>query len=89
MILSYLQICRPYFHVKPLEKVQLKNWRDYLDMEIENGSHERTVILFERCLIACAMYEEFWMKVFANIVFISYYCENHKLNKVESRRLFV
>ncbi|KAK2154584.1 hypothetical protein LSH36_264g01031 [Paralvinella palmiformis] len=55
-------ICRPYFHVKPLEKVQLKNWRDYLDMEIENGSHERTVILFERCLIACAMYEEFWMK---------------------------
>uniref|UniRef100_A0A1B0D734 Suppressor of forked domain-containing protein n=1 Tax=Phlebotomus papatasi TaxID=29031 RepID=A0A1B0D734_PHLPP len=28
-------IKRPYFHVKPLERCQLKNWKDYLDYEIE------------------------------------------------------
>ncbi|TFK12263.1 epidermal differentiation-specific protein-like [Platysternon megacephalum] len=55
-------IKRPYFHVKPLERAQLKNWRDYLDYEITNGSHERTIVLFERCVIACALYEEFWIK---------------------------
>lgn len=57
------QIKRPYFHVKPLEKTQLKNWKEYLDFEIENGTHERVVVLFERCVISCALYEEFWIKV--------------------------
>ncbi|XP_028396326.1 pre-mRNA-processing factor 39-like isoform X2 [Dendronephthya gigantea] len=55
-------IKRPYFHVKPLEKVQLKNWRDYLDFEVGTGNHRRVVILFERCVIACALYEEFWQR---------------------------
>ncbi|XP_051908384.1 pre-mRNA-processing factor 39 isoform X2 [Hippocampus zosterae] len=55
-------IKRPYFHVKPLEKTQLNNWREYLDFEMENGTPERVVVLFERCLIACALYEEFWIK---------------------------
>ena len=62
-----MQIRRPYFHVKPLEKGQLRNWREYLDFEMEHGSHERIVILFERCLIACALYEEFWLKVRASL----------------------
>ncbi|XP_014790338.1 pre-mRNA-processing factor 39 isoform X1 [Octopus bimaculoides] len=55
-------IKRPYFHVKPLERSQLKNWKDYLDFEIEFGTHERVVVLFERCLIATALYEDFWLK---------------------------
>uniref|UniRef100_A0A674ALJ9 Pre-mRNA-processing factor 39 n=1 Tax=Salmo trutta TaxID=8032 RepID=A0A674ALJ9_SALTR len=55
-------IKRPYFHVKALEKTQLSNWKEYLDFEIENGTPERVVVLFERCLIACALYEDFWMK---------------------------
>uniref|UniRef100_A0A3P8ZYS7 Pre-mRNA-processing factor 39 n=1 Tax=Esox lucius TaxID=8010 RepID=A0A3P8ZYS7_ESOLU len=55
-------IKRPYFHVKALEKTQLSNWKEYLDFEIENGTPERVVVLFERCLIACALYEEFWTK---------------------------
>lgn len=59
----HFQIKRPYFHVKPLEKTQLKNWKEYLDFEIENGTHERVVVLFERCVISCALYEEFWIKV--------------------------
>ncbi|KAM8826905.1 pre-mRNA-processing factor 39 isoform 1-T1 [Synchiropus picturatus] len=55
-------IKRPYFHVKSLERTQLNNWKEYLDFEIENGTPERVVVLFERCLIACALYEEFWIK---------------------------
>lgn len=53
---------RPYFHVKPLERCQLKNWTDYLDYEIECGDRKRIIVLFERCLIACALYEEYWQK---------------------------
>ncbi|XP_076016276.1 pre-mRNA-processing factor 39 [Genypterus blacodes] len=55
-------IKRPYFHVKALEKTQLNNWKEYLDFEIDNGTPERVFVLFERCLIACALYEEFWTK---------------------------
>ncbi|XP_032992272.1 pre-mRNA-processing factor 39-like [Lacerta agilis] len=65
-------IKRPYFHVKPLERAQLRNWRDYLDFEIASGSHERTIVLFERCVIACALYEEFWIKY-------TRYLENHSV----------
>lgn len=53
---------RPYFHVKALERCQLKNWSDYLDYEIERSDRRRIVVLFERCLIACALYEEYWQK---------------------------
>lgn len=56
-------IKRPYFHVKPLERCQLKNWKDYLDFEIEQADHNRILVLFERCLIACALYDEFWLKM--------------------------
>lgn len=67
-------IKRPYFHVKPLERVQLKNWREYLDFELSNGDHKRAVILFERCVIACALYEDFWQR-FAT------YMEGHSIEK--------
>ena len=57
------KIKRPYFHVKPLDLKQLKNWDSYLDFEINEGqNHERIVVLFERCLIPCAKYEQFWAK---------------------------
>ena len=58
------KIKRPYFHVKPLDLKQLKNWDSYLDFEIAEGpqNHERIVMLFERCLIPCAKYEQFWAK---------------------------
>ncbi|XP_022920714.1 pre-mRNA-processing factor 39 [Onthophagus taurus] len=55
-------IKRPYFHVKPLERCQLKNWQEYLNFEIEQGDQTRIIVLFERCLIACALYEEFWLR---------------------------
>jgi len=55
-------IKRPYFHVKPLDSIQLQAWWKYLDYVCRECSHEEVVILFERCLVACALYPEFWMK---------------------------
>ena len=37
-------------------------WKEYLDYEIARGDEKRILILFERCLIACALYEEYWIK---------------------------
>ncbi|XP_018113033.1 pre-mRNA-processing factor 39 isoform X1 [Xenopus laevis] len=54
-------ITRPYFHATPLDHTQLQNWRKYLEFEISQGRHERIVTLYERCLVACALYEEFWL----------------------------
>ncbi|MBN3276180.1 PRP39 factor, partial [Polyodon spathula] len=59
-------IKRPYFHVKPLDRAQLRNWHSYLDFEVGAeagaGPGGRAELLFERCLVACALYEEFWSK---------------------------
>lgn len=55
-------IKRPYFHVKPLEKTQIRNWKEYLDFEIGEGNHKKIVFLFERCMVVCALYEEFWQR---------------------------
>ncbi|KAL0973872.1 hypothetical protein UPYG_G00212260 [Umbra pygmaea] len=95
-------IKRPYFHVKPLDRTQLRAWHSYLDWELTQldggddqdgktetdpegmmegqeelqkednkgwnssgivaGGDGRVRILFERCLIACALYEEFWTR---------------------------
>ncbi|EFP10840.1 hypothetical protein CRE_31058 [Caenorhabditis remanei] len=57
-----INIKRPYFHVKPLDYPQLFNWLSYLDFEIRQGQEDRIKILFDRCLIPCALYEEFWIK---------------------------
>lgn len=54
-------IKRPYFHVKPLEKCQIENWKDYISFEKKIGDHQRIIVLYERCLIACALYEDFWL----------------------------
>jgi len=53
---------RTYFHVKPLDQKQLRVWDQYLDWQVEQGDHQRIVVLFERCLIPCALYEQFWAK---------------------------
>ena len=53
---------RTYFHVKPLDQKQLRVWDQYLDWQVAQGDHRRTVVLFERCLIPCALYEQYWAK---------------------------
>ncbi|GJJ76014.1 pre-mRNA-processing factor 39 [Entomortierella parvispora] len=56
------EIKRPYFHVKPIDPAQLLNWRRYLDFEETEGNVERIRLLYERCLVSCALYEEFWLR---------------------------
>ena len=61
---------RWYFHVKPLDDAQLNNWRDYLTLEADRppaGGDEAARVakvrgLFERCLVPCALYSEFWIR---------------------------
>uniref|UniRef100_A0A2P2L1A7 Pre-mRNA-processing factor 39 n=1 Tax=Rhizophora mucronata TaxID=61149 RepID=A0A2P2L1A7_RHIMU len=55
-------IRRPYFHVKPLDVSQLENWHHYLDFAETHGDFVWAVKLYERCLIPCANYPEFWMR---------------------------
>lgn len=55
-------IKRAYFHVTELEDAELDNWRKYLDFEEKQGEFHRVSFLYERCLVACALYEEFWLR---------------------------
>jgi len=56
------EIKRPYFHVTELDGQQLANWRKYLDFEEAEGDFTRSVFLYERCLVTCAFYDEFWFR---------------------------
>jgi hypothetical protein len=56
------EIKRPYFHVTELEHQQLINWRKYLDSEEAEGNYQRIVCLYERCLVTCCLYDEFWLR---------------------------
>ncbi|KAK2611003.1 hypothetical protein N8I77_004386 [Diaporthe amygdali] len=56
------EIKRPYFHVTELDHSQLANWRKYLDFEEAEGDFTRVTALYERCLVTCAFYEEFWLR---------------------------
>lgn len=56
------EIKRPYFHVTELDHQQLANWRKYLDFEETEGDYTRAVFLYERCLVTCAFYDEFWFR---------------------------
>ena len=56
------EVKRPYFHVTELDHAQLANWRKYLDFEEAEGDYSRAVFLYERCLVTCAFYDEFWFR---------------------------
>ncbi|TYI74930.1 hypothetical protein E1A91_D07G238700v1 [Gossypium mustelinum] len=55
-------IRRPYFHVRPLNVSELENWHNYLDFIEREGDVNKVVKLYERCLIACANYPEYWIR---------------------------
>ncbi|KAK9866987.1 hypothetical protein WJX84_003162 [Apatococcus fuscideae] len=55
-------IKRPYFHIKPLDAGQLVNWMRYLDYIEQRDDHPSTIRLYERCLVPCASYPEFWAR---------------------------
>ncbi|OQD70657.1 hypothetical protein PENDEC_c022G03073 [Penicillium decumbens] len=56
------EIKRPYFHVTELDESQLTNWKKYLDFEESEGEYARIQFLYERCLVTCAYYDEFWLR---------------------------
>lgn len=56
------EIKRPYFHVTELENSQMSNWRKYLDFEESEGNFTRIMFLYERCLVTCALYDDFWFR---------------------------
>ncbi|CAM8933573.1 unnamed protein product [Rhodiola kirilowii] len=55
-------IRRPYFHVRPLNVAELENWHSYLDFIEKEGDLSKVGKLYERCLIACANYSEYWIR---------------------------
>ncbi|EIE80182.1 hypothetical protein RO3G_04887 [Rhizopus delemar RA 99-880] len=56
------EIKRSYFHIRPLDRLQLQNWTKYLDFEEAANDTARIKALYERCLVPCAQYEEFWLR---------------------------
>jgi hypothetical protein len=71
------QLRRHYYHWKPLDAQQLVGWHAYLDFETARataaaaGAQDegacaaataRCMALFERCVVACAAYGEFWCR---------------------------
>jgi len=66
-----------------LDRKQLRNWEEYLNFEISLGDHDRIVLLFERCLIACANYESFWCK------YARYLESFHKKNPASNEEISV
>ncbi|CAG7900288.1 unnamed protein product [Brassica rapa] len=57
-----MAIRRPYFHIRPLNVAELENWHNYLDFIESDGDFNKLVKLYERCLVACANYPEYWIR---------------------------
>ncbi|KAI8935881.1 hypothetical protein NX059_007396 [Plenodomus lindquistii] len=81
-------IKRAYFHVTELEDAELDNWRKYLDYEEKQGDFERTSFLYERCLVACALYDEFWLR-YARWMFSQGKEENTRIIYMRASCIFV
>lgn len=56
------KIDRTYYHVAPVPETTLENWRAYLNFEETHGTLESIEKLYERCLVVCADYAEFWTR---------------------------
>lgn len=81
-------IKRAYFHVTELEDAELDNWRKYLEYEEKQGNFERTSFLYERCLVACALYDEFWLR-YARWMFSQGKEENARIIYMRASCIFV
>ncbi|XP_024966810.1 pre-mRNA-processing factor 39 isoform X2 [Cynara cardunculus var. scolymus] len=55
-------IRRPYYHFRPLNVAELENWHNYIDFIEGCDDFNKVVKLYERCLIACANYPEYWIR---------------------------
>lgn len=82
------EIKRPYFHVTELDHQQLSNWRKYLDFEEEEGDFGRVVCLYERCLVTCAFYDEFWFR-YARWMLAQQYQDPARNLREEVRHIYI
>lgn len=55
-------IKRSNFSNKPLDSDQVMNWRKYLEFEEKEGNLFRVKLLYERCVVPCCYYFEFWVR---------------------------
>ncbi|XP_010475046.1 PREDICTED: pre-mRNA-processing factor 39-like isoform X1 [Camelina sativa] len=62
-----MAIRRPYFHVRPLNVAELENWHNYLNFIEKDGDFNKVVKLYERCVVACANYPEYWIRYVLNM----------------------
>ncbi|KAM7270305.1 hypothetical protein ACFE04_029519 [Oxalis oulophora] len=81
-------IKRPYYHVKPLDVGQLEAWHHYLNFVEIHGDFDWVVKLYERCLIPCVNYPEFWMR-YVDFVETKGGREIAKFALARARKLFV
>ncbi|XP_051133744.1 pre-mRNA-processing factor 39-2 isoform X3 [Andrographis paniculata] len=56
------KIHRRYFYVTPVDDDEISNWHLYLDFIEDLDDLDWAVKLYERCLIPCANYPEFWTR---------------------------
>jgi pre-mRNA-processing factor 39 len=61
-----------FFDIQPLPESKLDIWRNYIIFEQDYGTPERVIKLYERCIISCCNYSEFWYNY-------SRYLESHHL----------
>lgn len=82
------QCKRGYFHVTDVEESELAAWRKYLDFEEGEGNYKRIVDLYERCVVVCALYEEFWLR-YARWMFAQGKDENTRIIYLRASYYFV
>ncbi|KAK3148075.1 hypothetical protein QOZ80_3BG0290280 [Eleusine coracana subsp. coracana] len=53
---------RTCFSVKPLDDSEIDSWHSYLDFMEAQGDTDKVSAFYERCIISCASYSEFWIR---------------------------
>ena len=56
------RIQRLYFNIEELSHADVETWNKYLDFEEAEGDYNRIVALYDRCLVACALYDKLWFR---------------------------
>lgn len=56
------RIKRFFFHPAEIEQSELAVWREYLIYMETNGTPDQILTLYKRCLMATALYPDFWLQ---------------------------
>jgi len=69
---------RPYFHVTPLSEELLETWHAYLTFQEAEGNTNKTVQLYERCLVPCVRSSS--LLTTCRALILSYLCDYVQCN---------